>query len=194
MRGLIALGGVSTVLVLAGCGGTIAAAPPSASPTIDVCQQNPTLCAVQSEAAQPTPTPNTLEGPVGTPFTDTDASGNVMSVTLNAVADPARGANSYTVPNNGFRFVAAKFTIVGVSGTFTDDANSDAVLIGSDGQTYSFDGNSVYGCTNFNYGQYTVAANQRSVGCVVFQVPNGIKVAQIEWGAAFGNAPAIWDV
>ncbi|HUZ70393.1 MAG TPA: DUF4352 domain-containing protein [Candidatus Saccharimonadales bacterium] len=194
MREWIALGSFGTALALASCGGSIAVAPPSPSPTIDVCQQNPTLCAVQSDAAAPTPTPNTLEGPVGTPFTDTDSSQNIMTVTLTAVQDPAKSTSVYLQPDNGKRFVAAKFTIVGTSGTFADDANNDASVVGSDSQTYTADFDPVRGCTNFNSGEFSVASGQTSVGCVVFQIPNGVKVAQVEWGAAFGAAPAIWDV
>jgi hypothetical protein len=142
-----------------------------------------------------TPTPNNLERPVGASFTDTDSSNNEMTVTLMSVQDPATGADQYTTPDNGKRFVAARFKIVGKSGTFSDDANSNATVIGSDSQTYQADFSNVKGCTNFNSGSYTVTAGQTSIGCVVFQVPKGVKVAQIEWGALFGGgAPAIWMV
>ena len=62
-----------------------------------------------------------------------------MTVTLTKVIDPAQGADQYTTPNNGFRFVGAVFTLSGVSGTFSDDANTDATLVGSNGQSYTAD-------------------------------------------------------
>jgi hypothetical protein len=135
-----------------------------------------------------------LEGPIGTVYTDTDASGDVMNVTLTGVTDPATGADIYTTPDNGNRFVAAKFSLTGTSGTSSDDANSDAVVIGSDGQTYSPDYSDVRGCTNFNEGEYSVGPGHTSVGCVVFQIPNGVKVAQVQWGGVYGGTPATWDV
>jgi hypothetical protein len=170
-----------------GCGGSISAGSPT--PTTQA-----TGAATSPPTVAPTPTPSSLEGPVGTPFTDTDAQSNVMSVTLTQVIDPAKGSSSYTTPDNGKRFVGAKFKIVGVSGTFSSDANSFASVIGDDSQSYSPDFSDIAGCTNFNSGEFSVTPGASSVGCVVFQVPNSVKVAHVQWGAAFGGAPAIWDV
>ncbi|HVD04288.1 MAG TPA: DUF4352 domain-containing protein [Candidatus Dormibacteraeota bacterium] len=156
-------------------------------------QSAPTVKNSTPAVPVPTATPNSLEGPVGTTFTDTDSQGNKITVTMTGVIDPAQGT-AYETPNNGYRFVAVQFTIVGVSGNSSDDANSNATVIGSDTQTYTADFNSVAGCTNFNYGQYSVAAGQTNRGCVTFQLPNGVTVAHVEWGAGFGGAPAIWDV
>ena len=79
-----------------------------------------------------------------------------MTVTLTKAIDPAQGADQYTTPNNGFRFVGAVFTLSGVSGTFSDDANSDATLVGSNGQSYTADFRSIAGVTNFNSGLYNL--------------------------------------
>jgi hypothetical protein len=149
---------ILAVALIAACGGTTKAASPGAAAT-----------------ARPTPSPtNTLSGPVGTVYKVTDDSGNVMTVKLTQVIDPAQGADQYTTPNNGFRFVAAVFTLYGVSGTFSDDANSDATLVGSNSQTYTFDGSSLAGVTNFNYGDYNLTPGQTSVGAVAFQVPDAV--------------------
>jgi hypothetical protein len=173
-----------TSVAIVGCGGTIAST-----------SSGPGVGTAPTSAAAATATPNSLKGPAGTAFSDTDASGNVITITLNAIEDPAKGADQYTAPDTGKRFVAAKFTIVGKTGTFSDDANSDASLIGSDNQTYSPDFSNVAGCTNFNNGTYTVTPGQTSVGCVVFQVPNGVKPAEIEWNAIFSSgAPATWTI
>jgi len=93
-------------LWIAGCGGTIASTNSGAG-----------VGTAPTSAA--TATPNSLKGPAGTAFSDTDGSGNVITITLNAIEDPARGADQYTVPDQGKRFVAAKFTIVVKSGTFS---------------------------------------------------------------------------
>lgn len=139
------------------------------------------------------PTAATLSGPSGTAFTDTDAQANSMKVTLTQVLDPAP-PGPYESITNGDRLVAAKFSIVGVSGTFSSDANIDASLIGSDGQTYTSFGEPIVGCTNFNYGTYSVTAGATTVGCVAFEVPLAVKTAHIEWGGFLSGAPASWSV
>lgn len=133
-------------------------------------------------ATTPTTTTTSLTGPVGTPYSDTDGSGNVMAVALTQIIDPAQGANQVATPNNGFRFVGAKFTITGKSGTFNDDANNDAVVVGSDNQSYTADFDDIAGCTNFKDGDFTVTPGTSTTGCVVFQVPQNVQVASVQWG------------
>jgi hypothetical protein len=67
-------------------------------------------------------------------------------------------------------------------------------VFGSDAQTYSPDFSDVRGCTNFNSGEYSVGPSVTSVGCVVFQVPTGVKVASVQWGGGFGATPAVWTI
>jgi hypothetical protein len=179
------LAAAAAVLAIAGCG-TIAKTPAPASTA---------PAALASTKAAPSPS-NSLSGPVGTVYTVTDQSGNKISVTLTKVIDPAQGADQFNTPGNGNRFVGAVFTITGISGTFSDDANSDATLIGSNGQTYTFDSGSIAGYTNFNYGEYNVSAGENSVGAVAFQLPLTVNVTKIEWSAngGFGGAPAEWLV
>ena len=126
--------------------------------------------------------PICLAGPVGTSFQVTRIeSGNVSSVTLIKVIDPAKGADEFNTPDNGKRFVGAEFRIKDLSGTTDDDANSNAVAQGSNSQTYTADFSDIAGCTNFNDGEYNVTAGQSVVGCVVFQVPKGVKTSAIQW-------------
>jgi hypothetical protein len=119
-----------------------------------------------------------------------------LAVVLIKVIDPAQGADQYTTPNNGDRFVGAVFTLVGVSGTFSDDANNNATLVGSNGQGYTADFDSIAGVTNFNDGSYNLTPGVRSVGAVTFQVPAGVSVSAIQWSGSggFGGAPAMWTV
>jgi hypothetical protein len=48
------------------------------------------------------------------------------------------------------------FRLKGVSGTFSDDANNDATVIGANGQSYTADFNNIAGYTNFNDGQFNL--------------------------------------
>jgi len=173
----------AAMLAIAGCG-SITKAPPSGS-----------TGHAPAASIKPAPSPsNSLTGPVGTIYTVTDPNGNKISVTLTKMIDPAQGADQFTTPDNGNRFVGAVFTITGISGTFSDDANNDATLIGSNGQTYTADFDSIAGYTNFDNGQYTVSVGERSVGAVTFQVPLTVTVTKVEWSAnaGLGGAPAEW--
>ena len=144
---IAALAVALAVLAIAGCGTmTKTPAPAGTGPA-----------ALASTKAVPSPS-NSLSGPVGTVYTVTGQSGGKMSVTLTKVIDPAPGADQFNTAGNGNRFVGAVFTITGISGTLSDDANNDATLIGSNGQTYSADFDSIAGYTNFNNGEYNVSA------------------------------------
>jgi hypothetical protein len=110
-----------------------------------------------------------------------------LGVTLTQVIDPASGADQYTTADAGKRFVAADLKITN-NGTaaFSDDANSDVTLIGSDNQSYTADFDNVSECTNFNSGQYTLAPGESSTGCVVFQVPDGVNTAKVQFQTQSG--------
>jgi hypothetical protein len=186
------------MITLAACGGpTVAkapstpAAPPSSAPA-----------APPSTPAPPPSTPaaqDTLTGPLGTVFTvtSTDNSGNPVSydVTADKVLDRATGADEFSTPDPGNRFVGVKFTIAGDAGYSTDDANNDAVLQGSDGQVYTADFNSISAGTNFNSGDFSVTAGRTQTGWVTFQVPDGVSVTSVQWQPGLGDQqPATWDL
>jgi hypothetical protein len=108
------------------------------------------------------------------------------------IIDPAQGADQFTTPDVGKRFVGAVFTIK-ANAAYDDDANSDATITGGDGQTYTADFSDIAGYTNFNSGEVKLAAGESSTGVVVFQVPNGVSVANVKYdvsgGFASGSVP-----
>ncbi len=167
--------------VLAACGGSVA---PASGPA-----PKPQGSSAHSSASS-------LTAGVGQEFKVTSTSGSKYDVRLTKVIDPAQGADSFTTPDAGKRFVGAVFTIKGVKGDSSDDANNDATLIGSNGQTYTADFDSIAGYTNFNSGDFNAAPGALQVGAVTFQVPTGVKVAEIQWSATggFGGAPGTWKV
>jgi hypothetical protein len=147
-----------------------------------------------SGSTAPVPSISSLTGPVGTSYSVTDENGDEISVTLTHVINPAEGADQFNTPQSGEKFVGAVFTIKGINGTFSDDANNDATLIGSNGQTYTADFDSIAEFTNFDDGDYSVGAGESSVGAVTFQIPLGVGVSKIEWSAnaGLGGAPGEW--
>jgi hypothetical protein len=134
---------------------------------------------------------------VGTTFTvtGTDDSGNPMSydVTLDRVLSPA-ALTPYETVNAGSYEIGAEFTVTGKTGTASDDANSDAVAIGSDQQTYTFDSNNIAAGTNFNEGDWTVTPGQTSVGWVAFALPDGVTLASVQWAPGISGATATWTL
>jgi hypothetical protein len=135
-------------------------------------------------------------GKVGSSFALEDGSGNTYRVTLVKVIDPARGASQFDSPDNGKRFVGAVFTIKAVTGSpQNEDANNDAVLVGSNGQNYSADFANIVGYTNFDSGTIHVAQGDTVTGAVTFQVPDGLTVSTVQWSALSGFGSMVeWDL
>ena len=116
------------------------------------------------------------------------------NVTLNQVIDPATGADSFSTPDNGKRFVGIKMTIQNTgSSTLNDDANITVSVIGSDNQSYTPDFNSIAECTNYDNGSYTLAANESVTGCTTFQLPTGITVTRVKYEpTSLGGTSGEW--
>lgn len=62
-----------------------------------------------------------------------------------------------------------------------DDANNDAVLVGSNDQDYTPDAHRVTECTNFDAGVYRLDAGESASGCVAFVMPPGVKPAKLKY-------------
>jgi hypothetical protein len=119
------------------------------------------------------------------------------AVKLVGVIDPAQGADEFTTPDDGKRFVAVQVQITGQStGNDTNDANNNLSIVGSDKQVYSPDFDQVSGCTDFNDGQYTVTKGESEVGCVTYQVPIGVTVTTVKYNpnSGFSTNEASWSL
>jgi len=190
MRTIPTIALTAAALALAGCAGTSTSKAPGPSAA-------PAASPPSSAPSAPAPSPSdSLAGPIRTVFDVSDDSGNKMSVKLVKVIDPAQGADEFTTPDHGKRFVGAVFVLAGKAGRFSDDANNDALIIGTNGQTYTADFDSIAGYTDFNDGTFNLSPGERSKGAVTFQVPVRVRVAKVEWDASsgFGGAPAEWVI
>ena len=126
-------------------------------------------------------------GRIGSSFELRDGSGNLYRVTLATVIDAAKGENQFTVPDAGKRFVGLVFRVKALTGSPRDeDANNDAVVIGSNGQTYSADFDGIAGYTNFDHGAIRVSTGETVTGSVTFQLPKDVKVSTVQWTALSG--------
>ena len=126
-------------------------------------------------------------GQIGSSFELKDGSGNLYRVTLAKVIDPAKGENQFTVPDAGKRFVGLVFRVKALTGSPQDeDANNNAVIIGSNGQNYAADFDGIAGYTNFDHGAIHVSKGETVTGSVTFQLPKDVKVSTVQWTALSG--------
>ena len=126
-------------------------------------------------------------GTIGSSFELKDGSGNLYRVTLTKVIDPAKGENQFTVPDAGKRLVGLVFRVKALTGSPKDeDANNDAVVIGSNGQNYSADFDGIAGYTNFDHGAIHVSKGETVTGSVTFQLPKDVTVSTVQWTALSG--------
>lgn len=138
-----------------------------------------TLPPLPPQAYEPTPTPPT---PAPTP-TPTPAPLHALEITV-ATWDPISvELAEYNKAKTGDRYVAAELSITNVSGaTISGDANLDTVIIGTNGQTYA----AAFaverkGCTDFGYGAFTLAPGAHEVGCIVYELPISVKIAEVQF-------------
>jgi hypothetical protein len=117
-------------------------------------------------------------------------------VTLIAVTNPAHGANEFTNPDSGKRFVATQMKIANTgTGTLHDNANNGVTVIGSDNQTYTADFANIADCTNFNSGSYTLAPAETTTGCIAFQLPTAVTPSKVRFELlGFGGVTGEWLV
>ena len=180
------------VLSLAACAST------SVSRTSAPASAASAAALASSQAAPPSSSPSPSDsttGSVGDTFTLTDSTdGWSYTVTLVKVLDPAEPDNSFDAADSGKRLVGAEFKLTGVTGTDQDDANSDAAIQGSDSQLYSPTFSGLAAGTNFNSGEFSMRPGVTEVGWVTFEVPDGVKVAQVQWNPSLIGNPATWVI
>jgi hypothetical protein len=198
------LAGTVTALLAAGCAGT-AVHKTAASPAATPGALNSTLSSAEACSAtggtwdgstcdtSPSPSPSdTLTGAVGTTFTVTAGDGTSYDVTLDRVIQHAALGQYDSLTNYADHAAAAEFTITGNTGQSSDDANSDANVIGSDQVQYQYA--SLTDLPNFSYGEFKVAPGQAVKGWVSFELPPGASVAQVQWAPSFNGPAATWTV
>jgi hypothetical protein len=179
-------------LSLTACNGTVAKAATPAAPASSASSSAP---AAQASASPSSP----LSGPVGTTYQVTGANGpngenTVYSVTLVEVEQQATLTQDESLTDGSDHVTAAKFTITGKTGDSSDDANSDAVAVGSDQQDYQSSFDSVTAGTNFDSGEFNVSPGQTVTGWVSFELASGASIASVQWSPGLDGQAATWTV
>lgn len=164
----------------------------------DATAENAAAKALARDLTPPKPTPKPKpkpKPPTSNAFTFKDDNGNPYTVAQVGYWDPAQPANQFDAASAGTRLVAIEFRITDTGTQATsDDANNDASVVGSNNQTYSPAFNDVAECTNFNSGEYQLDPGQSTTGCVVFQLPDGVRLSKAEWSpnGGFGGSFGTW--
>lgn len=163
--GIIGLGALIVVILLAMSGGGVSQTPTLATDT-------------PTQPATHVATPKSL----GSYFDVQDSRGDTYGVALTKLIDPARTTDQIT-PGKAKRFVGAVFIIKAISssGPQQEDAESDAALVGSNGKTYLSDIIPIVGYTDFSLGEIHAAQGDIATGAIAFQVPTEVKVSKIQW-------------
>lgn len=114
-----------------------------------------------------------------------DTSADVTVVKI--VNNPA-GADDFTTPEAGKRFVAVQFRIKDTGGTaYSDSPSNGAKLVDSQGQSYDADINDTKAGTSFP-ALVNIAPGATGLGFITFQVPVQAKITQIQFGLDSGMA------
>ena len=192
-KALIGCGGcLGVIFVVGGLSAALTGGHSSASTSSHSTAGTSTSTAVASTSLANTPHayPSARTTPtVGSTIDLTSATNNAkFSVTLLSVSIDTNpndvGPNSLVPANT--QLYSAKLQITDIRGTYNDDTNNDATLIGSDKQSYSAGVDSITGCTNFNNGTVTLSPGQSAVGCVSFEVPDGVTATQFQYDPSSG--------
>lgn len=182
--GVLGVLGIVVVIVAATSGGGGAAAP-SATPS-----------GTRGTAHALGRAPAGQARGIGTSFAAKDASGGTYRVRLDLIVDPAQAADRSASPGHGLRFVGVVLTLKAAGGSLRiQNVRHDAVVVGSNGQTYRPVVTPVAGYTGFRQGPIAIARGASATGAVTFDLPAGVTVSTVRWSAAPGSGSMItWPV
>jgi len=122
--------------------------------------------------------------------------GEKMAVTVTRVVSHAQPADEFSSPDPGKRFYAVQFRLADTGTTaYSDSPSNGAAVVDSAGQSYQSSIYDVAGCESFP-GTENIAAGDKGLGCVVFQVPDGAKITKVQFtlDSGFGPATGQWAV
>jgi hypothetical protein len=122
--------------------------------------------------------------------------GEAADVTAVKVADNTEGADEFTKPGDGKRFVAVQFRIkaTGTKG-YNDAPQNSAKLIDAQGQSYGSTVADTKAGPAFQV-PATIAAGESALGFVTFEVPADAKLAEVQFAldSGFAQQSGQWNL
>jgi hypothetical protein len=138
-------------------------------------------------APPPSPSPQSQAGQVGDKFTITNGDSK-YEVTLLSVDQQAQPDSEFASPASGHHLAATQFRVTAMTST-DENANNNATVTGSDDQAYTSSLDAVAAGTNFASGEVRLQPGSSLVGWVSFELPNGVRIAKVQWTPASGFSP-----
>ena len=113
--------------------------------------------------------------------------GEKITVTAVKVVDNAQGADQFTTPDPGKRFVSVQFQIVN-SGTvaYDDSPSNGAKAIDSDGQQFDADFTAETTAGPSLPADTKIAPGGKALGFITFQLPTGSTLASVQFSTDSG--------
>jgi hypothetical protein len=154
-----------------------------------------------TSAAPSTPAPSTpaAKKPAGVGDAidlQSTKAGNVLEVTLTKVVDPSTAASDFFKPDAGKRYVAVQLRITNKGhATYSEDPQILAKTKDAAGQIYSIDFGTDTTAGPLMDSGLNLAPGDSTLGFLVFQVPTGQKVTQVQYSLSMlGGAVAQWAI
>ncbi|MEY9964841.1 hypothetical protein ABIA33_002883 [Streptacidiphilus sp. MAP12-16] len=194
MRKGIAVAATAGVLVVAGCGGSahiatkpvVSASVPAPAPT----------SAAAPPATATAPAPATVGDTVTVRATQ---QGTTVSVTLIKVVNPAHQGQYQVAPQPGKHYLALQFRVTDTGSAVYSDAPVNCVSVfGSTAEQYAptVISDLAEGALLGSAGELRLGQHESAVGYVVFEVPDGTKLARILYipDSGYSTDAAEWTV
>ncbi|OKJ11750.1 DUF4352 domain-containing protein [Kitasatospora sp. CB01950] len=113
---------------------------------------------------------------------------NAADVTLVKVVDNAEGANEYTKPADGKRFVSVQFRVKATgSAAYADAPANSAKILDDQGQGYSATVAETKAGPEFPV-PANIAPGESALGFITFEIPSGAKLDKVQFALNSGFA------
>ncbi|MEU7340853.1 DUF4352 domain-containing protein [Streptomyces sp. NPDC007074] len=114
--------------------------------------------------------------------------GSKLDVTVVKVVDPAKGADEFTTPASGKRFVGVQFRLVNTgSAAYSDSPSNGAQLADKDGQQFAATFGDISAGPSMA-AEVKLKPGAKALGWIVFEVPKASKVSVVQFGMDSGFA------
>lgn len=118
-----------------------------------------------------------------------NSSGEKMAVAVTKIISHAQPASDFDAPPSGDRLYAVQFRLDDTgSAAYSDSPSNGAAVVDTAGQSYQSAIDNAAGCESFP-GTENIAAGDKGLGCIVFEVPAGAKITKVQFTLDSGLGP-----
>jgi hypothetical protein len=118
-----------------------------------------------------------------------NSSGEKMAVAVTKIISHAQPASDFDAPPSGKRLYAVQFRLDDTgSAAYSDSPSNGAAVVDTAGQSYQSAIDNAAGCESFP-GTENIAAGDKGLGCIVFEVPVTAKITKVQFTLDSGLGP-----